>query len=286
MPHPVFIIRPFQPGDLDGALKLSIEAGWNQTKKDWMVFAANPQNIFVVAECEQQIIGTTTAMNYANRLAWIGMVLVDKNFRGNGLSKLLLAKVFNCLENMALKLDATKEGRPVYQKFDFHDEYEVARMTLTAAKPLPYVDDDSLLVPVIKTDLASIADLDELVFGVNRWQLLHFFLTEYSNKAWMFKENNRITGFILGRDGYRYHHVGPVVAPDITSARMLITKAISNLVNLPVVMDIPCHQLELISWLRSIGFTEQRTFTRMYQNNNPMPGITSKQYALSGPEFG
>ena len=71
-----------QLGDIGGAMRLSTEQGWNQTKMDWKLLIENPQNVCLLAASGKKIIGTTTAINYSNNVAWIGMVLVDKEYRG------------------------------------------------------------------------------------------------------------------------------------------------------------------------------------------------------------
>ena len=94
MEKTAFIIRSMNLNDIGDAMKLSTAEGWNQTDADWKRFIANPGNVCMVAECDNKIIGTTTAINYSNQEVWIGMVLVDKAYRGQGISKSLLAAIF------------------------------------------------------------------------------------------------------------------------------------------------------------------------------------------------
>jgi hypothetical protein len=54
----------------------------------------------------------------------------------------------------------------------------------------------------------------------------------------------------------------------------------------PIEVDVPANQVELINWLKSIGFTKQRDFVRMYLNENPYPGKPENQFLICGPEFG
>ncbi|MDP9230777.1 MAG: hypothetical protein M3O67_08910, partial [Bacteroidota bacterium] len=109
---------------------------------------------------------------------------------------------------------------------------------------------------------------------------------EYPGKAGLVKQNNRITGFALGREGNKYHQIGPVVASNIADAKILITKALEKLTNQPIVMDVLCDKEDLFIWLNSIGFIRQRHFIRMYKKENTLPGIPGKQYLICGPEFG
>jgi hypothetical protein len=50
-----------QPGDIVNAMNLSNAEGWNQTEEDWKLLVESPQNVCLLAECNQKIIGTTTA---------------------------------------------------------------------------------------------------------------------------------------------------------------------------------------------------------------------------------
>ena len=126
----------------------------------------------------------------------------------------------------------------------------------------------------------------KLVFGANRAQLIKYLVREYPGKGVLLKRNDRITGFALGRDGNKYHQIGPVVASNSADARILITNALKKLINQPIVVDVLRDKEDLIDWLSSIGFIEQRYFIRMYKKENTFPGITSNQYLICGPEFG
>jgi GNAT superfamily N-acetyltransferase len=287
MQKTAFIVRPMELSDIESALKLSTAEGWNQTEKDWKLFVENPDNICTVAECANKVIGTTTTINYSNQIAWIGMVLVDKEYRGQGVSKSLLANIFKKLESyISIKLDATPEGREVYKKFGFKDEYLIVRMTNSLMNNLPPDDHNDIADPIQSKHIPEIISLDGITFGADRTQLIKFLVRDYPNKSWLVTQNNRVTGFALGRDGNKYQHIGPVVAPNMADAKILITKALTKLTNQPTVVDVLGDKEDLIDWLNSIGFIKQRYFTRMYKNENTLPGLTGNQYLIGGPEFG
>ena len=282
-----FIVRPIQPGDIVCGMNLSNAEGWNQTEEDWKLLVQNPQNICLLAECNQKIIGTTTAMNYANQVAWIGMVLVDKEYRGQGVSKLLLTSILKKLESFAsIKLDATPVGQQVYKKFDFENEYLISRLVTGSMKNLSFNDDTVFAESIQLKDIEEVIAFDEHVFGTNRRPLIKSLIQRYPHKAWLLKRNNSIAGFALGREGNKYHQVGPVVGSTINDVQILIRKALKKLNNQPVVVDVLCDKEDLINWLASIGFTMQRHFVRMYKKENSFPGVVNEQYLICGPEFG
>lgn len=282
-----FTIRPMQIGDVPEAMKLSTAEGWNQTEKDWKLFIRDPANTCLVAECENKVVGTTTAINYSHRIAWIAMVLVDKEYRGNGISKSLLQNAIEKLHTCeSLKLDATAAGQQVYKKLEFRDEYAIARMTNVALNEFALEHRGTIPEPIQITDLSEVMDLDEIVFGARRAQLIENLVKEYPGKSWMIKRNATIAAIALGRDGNRYHHIGPVLASDTLDAKMLIGTALKKLINQPVVVDVLCDKSSLVDWLSTIGFTQQRKFIRMYKNHNPYPGLVDRQFLICGPEFG
>lgn len=281
-------LRPMQIGDISSAMKLSTAEGWNQTEKDWKLFIENPGNVCLVAEADNKVIGTTTAMNYSNKVAWIAMVLVDKEYRSRGVSKVLLENVLEKLHGCeSVKLDATPAGQQVYKKFDFSDEYLIARMTNLAVNNLSSQDHYEILPePIQLTDIQEVVAFDEIVFGANRSPLIESLIKEYPRKGWMMKQTSSITGIVLGREGYKYHHIGPVLASNTVDAKILIAEALKGLTNQPVVVDVLCDKEELIDWLQSVGFIKQREFIRMYKKQNPFPGVIDKQFLICGPEFG
>ena len=283
-----FVLRPMRISDIRSAIRLSDAEGWNQTESDWKLFIENRENICLLAESGNKVIGTTTAINYANRIAWIAMVLVDKEYRGQGVSKTLLTTILQNLQNVgSIKLDATYAGEQVYKKFGFVDEHFISRMTTSSLKELPLYDYANLAPERIQwSNLPEVISFDEMVFGANRSQLIEYLLTNYTAKAWMLKLNNRVTGIILGRNGNKYHHIGPVAVENTGDAKVLITKALQDLVHQPIVVDVLNDQVELITWLQSIGFLKQREFIRMYKDENLFPGDIKKQFLICGPEFG
>ncbi len=280
-------IRPMLSDDICHGMRLSMAEGWNQTENDWKLFIENPNNVCLLAEADGKVIGTTTAINYANEEAWIGMVLVDKSYRGLGISKALLTEIFEkvaCYKS--IKLDATPAGQRVYQKFGFKDEYFIARMTNLSLKNLPTIDSDIQPEPIQSKDIEQIIAFDEIVFGANRRQLIEYLLKECLDKGWLLKRDNKIEGFVLGRAGSRYHHVGPLAALNSNNAKLLFSEAMKNLIDRPIVIDVLWNRKQLVSWLNKMGFVKQRHFIRMFKNVNPLPGETDMQFLICGPEFG
>jgi ribosomal protein S18 acetylase RimI-like enzyme len=285
--NPLFKIRPMLTGDLDQALGLSKAEGWNQTETDWRLLLENPANICLVAEYNGRLAGTATALNHANLVAWIGMVLVDKSLRGQGAGKSLLINIIDRLKEIkSIKLDATPAGQPLYEKLGFIEELTILRMTNTSVKNSFQKEHISELIHVDTENLAEVLKSDKIIFGTDRSYLLKTLLKNYTERAFLLKHKHILDGYIFGREGLRYNYLGPVFALSSDTARILIAKALESLKNQPAALDVLQDKTDLIKWLESIGFVKQRHFVRMYLKGNSYSGVVKNQYLISGPEFG
>ncbi len=280
-------LRKMELSDMVELMRLKNAESWNQTKNDWRLLIQYKNSINLVAETDNTIVGTVTAINYANTVAWIGMMLVDKIHRGKGISKILLNETIEKLKDCgSIKLDATPAGWPVYKKIGFIDEYTLSRMTC------PSVLKPSLGETYIKTeqltekDIPEVAQLDKQIFGADRTDLIHYLYANSPSLAFLTRENDMITGFCLGRKGQSFTQLGPVYALSDEAAKALIKSALSKLSGKAVAIDIHIDKPEIESLLSTYGFTRQRSFERMYLQKNPSPGNTKFQYLISGPELG
>ena len=126
-------LRLMTVDDIPEAMRLKDLAGWNQTAADWERFlSAGPEGCFV-AEREGRVVGTSTTIVYEGRFAWIGMVLVEQQFRGQGIGTALLERAIQYLDSRnipCMKLDATPQGRVLYEKLGFVSEYDIERWML------------------------------------------------------------------------------------------------------------------------------------------------------------
>jgi GNAT superfamily N-acetyltransferase len=280
-------LRKMALSDMDSLMKLKNAEGWNQLEKDWAVLINYKESVNLVALLDDRIVGTVTAINYCNTVAWIGMMLVDRDYRGRGISKLLLKDVIEKLNSCeSIKLDATPAGRPVYLKMGFLDEYTLYRMTHPSVSKISLSDRSVETVQVRQENIPEVAEYDKRVFGADRTDLITFMYQSYPELAWIIRENNRVAGLCLGRRGSSFTQIGPVYASSANGVKVLIQSAVNQMTGQAVVVDIPSDKSEIKGWLETCGFISLRLFDRMYLNNNLHPGILESQYLICGPELG
>lgn len=278
-------VRQMVATDIPGAMQLVLAENWNQTQVDWQMFLELNSNLCLVATYKTAIIGTVTAINYKNDVAWIGMMLVSKAFRGLGVSKSLLNTIIEKLEGCkSIKLDATAAGIPVYKKLGFQEELEIDRMVTTPFNSIINNRSRVIVRVISENDLVELSKLDSKFFGANRIDLINFL--KKKNKAWCLIRNECIVGYVFVRPGRNYFQLGPLMAETVDDALNLIEIILENNVGQSIVIDVLHDQFKFKERLASLGFSFQRSFVRMYLKNNSFAGLVNKQFLIAGPELG
>jgi len=297
-------LRLMTAADIPAGMRLKEMAGWNQTPADWQRFlSASPDGCFV-AESEGRVVGTATTITYkgadGGRFAWIGMVLVDAKHRGQGIGTRLLEKTIEYLDSChvpSLKLDATPEGRPIYEKLDFVAEYEIERWRLTRA---PNAGASSAAVRshgaparsqtaagrVARPDLEKISKLDCDIFGADRSELLRSLDREAPALSQTLEWRGDLAGYALGRCGSRADHLGPWMARDEAAAAELLDEFLRRSTRETVFVDVLRASPFAKPLVRARGFAFSRPLTRMVRGPNTHPGRPELLGAILGPEFG
>src|SRR5882724_870101 len=161
-------VRLLNAGDIPAAVQLSAEAGWNQTREDWQLLVDLAPEGCLATEVNGELAATTTLFCYGQRLAWIGMVLTKVPYRGHGLARGLLTEALRQADRRGVetvKLDATEQGQPLYQKLGFRSEQLVERWSRPGPNGAPVSAGDAPRSPRRNA-------LDTEAFGVDRSKLL------------------------------------------------------------------------------------------------------------------
>jgi len=275
-------MQAMTPADIPAGMRLKDAAGWNQTTEDWARFLeANPGGCFV-AEWNGEVAGTVTTITYEHRFAWIGMVLVHPELRGRGIGTALLVKAIDYLDGTRIpcaKLDATPQGKLLYEKLGFQVEYDLERHILRS-------EPGRGAAPGKAEDLEAVLAMDRDIFGADRSTLLRSIASAAPEFVATVRQGGSLSGYALGRRGSHADHLGPWIARTEPAAREILENFLlrsrRNVVFVDVVKDNPWAPDLLIEK----GFKFSRALTRMYRGKNAHPGRPGLVGAILGPEFG
>jgi GNAT superfamily N-acetyltransferase len=282
---PGIVARPLHERDLDAALALSWEAGWNQVAADWKIFLELGSAICLTRD--DRPIATAATLPYSGDFAWISMVLVTAAERRHGLARWLLR---HCVDDLLSRklvpaLDATPAGRTVYLGLGFQDSWTMHRLIVRTVRA-PTVVQRAETVRTLETgDWPQVIAYDTAIFGADRSALLHRLADRLPRQALVAERAGRIAGFLLGRDGRVMSQLGPLAADDDGIAIALLARAIAE-VRAPLTIDVPDHHSTLGSWLTTLGFTAERPYIRMIYGTNLAFDDNARHFAIAGPELG
>lgn len=271
------------PDDIPAGMRLKDLAGWNQTASDWQRFLEfNPTGCFV-AEIRGHVVGTVATVVYEERFAWIGMVLVDPDFRGRGIGTRLLEEAIEYLDTTgirSIKLDATPQGRPIYERLGFESEYEIQRWLL---KRLP---SKILSTPEIYPVSDIVLKLDREIFCADRSHLLRSLARDASHFTLVTEHHGEVAGYAFGRSGTLADHLGPWVARNEQVAAETLDEFLRRSTRETVFVDFLVSRAFMSELLSARGFKFSRPLTRMVRGFNRYPGRPDLICAILGPEFG
>jgi GNAT superfamily N-acetyltransferase len=268
-------LRLLTEKDVAAAMELSMEAGWNQTPDDWrMLIQLDSKGCFGV-EVEGQLVATTTLLCYGRLLAWVGMVLTRTEWRGRGFARNLLATALARADQLGIatvKLDATEQGQPVYEKVGFRGEQPVERWFREGSSR---TGQRTVWQEILnKTSL----DLDSEAFGADRSPLLRVLGTRSTISS--------TTGaYLLSRSGRVSDYIGPCVSRNREAAQRLIEARVHNSSAKSWFWDVISQNREAASLAQELGFKPQRNLLRMVRGKK-LSGNDSLIYAIAGFEIG
>lgn len=275
-------IRQMRTDDLRLGLRLSRQAGWNQIESDWRRFMNMEPDGCFVAELDSYPVGTTTTCIFEN-VAWIAMVLVDEQSRGQGVGKTLLKHALDYLERRQVKtirLDATSAGQPVYEKLGFVPEYELVRFQGISrpGKTGP------ILTEAMPELFADMIEFDRRMTGTNRAKILSLLFKEFPENTRIQALHDKIDGFVTMRPGANAVQIGPCIA-SMNAGPVLLSDALNRCAGKAVFVDMPTCNVHAVRIAESHGLKIQRRFTRMCRGEK-IKDSPKAIWAGSGPEKG
>ena len=271
---------------IPGCVALSAEAKWNQNAADWGTMLELGAG-FGLADRSGTLVATSLALPFASGgFGWISMVLVTESMRRKGLATRLMESAMRSLSSSGLTaiLDATPAGRTVYSLLGFEDTWGIERLQCLTPPALP-ASPKIAVRPMTDADWEAACVLDAAAFCADRSGLLAALRLRLPAAALVAEKGERMTGFLLGRDGRIATQLGPCVAEDADTAIALLAAGLRN-TSAPVFLDMPAPHTAVGTWLRSAGFTLQRPYTRMILGRNRPFNDVGRMFAIAGPELG
>lgn len=269
-------LRPFRASDLEAALALSAELQWPHRLEDWCFALAHGAG--VVAERDGRVVGTALRWLWGIDRATLGLVTVSPALQGHGIGRRLTTALLQDIGRRHVLLHATPEGRGLYERLGFRNVAEIRQhQGIARMAPWPALAEGERLRPPDPHEGDVLAALDVKASGLPRRSVVRRLLDD--EQVVVFDRNGQTLGFSVLRRFGRGHAIGPVVAPDMASARALIAHWCRLYAGKLLRIDVDAES-GLPEWLESLGLQRAGTATAMVRGKLPPRGPACGGWAL------
>lgn len=266
----------FTQDHLDGALRLSLAAGWPHRREDGALVLGISRGI--VALAGDKVVGTAIATPFG-LVAMANTIVVDETMRGRGLGRRLMEQMLALVSPQEWRLVATMDGLPLYEKLGFREVGEIVQLQgkLAAVEAPTGVD------WATPADFQAIVAMDQQSTGAERTSLLS--RLAQNGKLAVIREAGAVTGYAALRAFGRGEVVGPVVAQNQEDAKRLLSFMFCAR-NTDFVRVDTSATSGLVPWLEAAGLTNVGGGIAMQRGEPAAQSTTFQTYALATQALG
>ncbi|MCK5207428.1 MAG: GNAT family N-acetyltransferase [Cyclobacteriaceae bacterium] len=211
---------------------LSERAGWNQTLADLDIINAHAENGYRLAtyshENQEIPLGSGLSLPVSDDMSWIGMILVHPELRRQGIARSIMN---SCLEYARLiqnksivGLDATPQGKQVYDSLGFKDSYKIWRSDIST----DFENDPVSMANPEPLELERIRKYLNRINNTERYQIVELLESLPGTKNIMVVSGGTVCGFVMSRPGRIKPFIGPLIADSNNIAISLLNHVLKH----------------------------------------------------------
>ena len=233
-----FALDALTAADIHTCWQLSQALRWPHREADWQQFIswAKAHGAALAVRADGQLIGCGLAWQWGHEQGSIGMVIVDNAWQRQGIGKRLFRGLLQALEGRDVMLQATAQGRPLYESLgfsaigharQFHGHWQPP----TETAPTSSLATDELTRLLQPQDLPALLAYDQRERGLTRPALLQALLAQMDADercAVSVDEQGRLCGYGILRRFGRGWVVGPLLADGADRAVALVKRLIQE----------------------------------------------------------
>jgi ribosomal protein S18 acetylase RimI-like enzyme len=214
-------LRPARARDIADVVRtLTLAFGEPLRGDTWQWILEAPEGAIFVAERRHEIVGTGAGLLFGST-GWIGGLGVEPGSRRRGIATRLTTEVVAWLRAQGaqtLLLQATAQGRPVYEQLGFVAEGPYRMWSVPAARRMRRRRDGAGLRPLRAADLDAVLALDRAVTGEDRALPIR---GAWASGGFALVDDDRLRGYHL----HTPWGPGPTVAADHDAGLALLDAA-------------------------------------------------------------
>ena len=240
--------------DIPFAVRLTNQEGWSIPARDFRrLLSLDGRGSFVASEGRRRV-GLATTTRYDRRIAWIGNVVVNREYRGRHIGQRLVEHAINYLSNARIRhiaLYCFKENVPFYTKLGFVRGQRFVRLR-RASEPLANPEVASSAKGL---SISSLLALDRRGFGADRGHLITLLLGE--GFAWYLGYRvGSSASYVLVKSYDDMNEIGPWISFGLDSRELdsMLHTVISKSGRKPIEVTSPLTNDNGLNIMKKRGF--------------------------------
>src|SRR3990172_111100 len=275
-------IRRMRIEDVPFAVRLSEQEHWGVTRNDLQrLLRLTPAGCFIAYEGAKKL-GLTTTTIYGRKLAWIGNVIVDWEYRGMHIGRNLVEHAVVLLKKSRIQniaLYCFKENVDFYENLGFVKDAPFLRMrrkTKSRAAGVNWRVFDH--APSLQALLLA----DKRAFGADRSRLVRDVLAKRAGWCVGSARKKISLSYLMIREYRDMCELGPWVClnPPRSEPERMLNLALSEVGELPTEVSCLERNKNAIRLMEVKGFRTLREGYRMFFRDRARIGNDKAQYAL------
>lgn len=254
-------IKPFSGDDVKTFLKLAALENWLSDEREMEFLLSEFPQGCLTATKNDEAAGYVTSLLH-ERSGWIGNLIVDAKFRGQGIGEALFKKTLDTLQTAGagtVWLTASAEGKSLYEKYGFKTIDTIIRWNGTGRQRHPGHDRPAEITDMVE----SVKEMDRLTWGDKREALLE----ETMTRGKLLYEKS---GFLLIQPCGDTRQFGPFTALESATAEHLLDNALGTIeTGTKIYLDTPASNRTALRLFNRRRLRISGTTELMYAGNRP-----------------
>jgi len=208
-----------RPADISFAARLTGLERWEIPHRDFARILHLDARGSFVATVGRRRVGLTTTTHYGRRIAWIGNVVVKREYRNRRIGQQLVERAVSYLLDTRVRhvaLYCFKENVPFYRKLGF---VQGARFVRLRREPQPFLPKLPIEASSQPLTLSSVLAIDRKGFGADRHLLITSLLRE--GFAWYLSHQAASSAsYLLVKNYEDMNEIGPWISFGLDSSEL------------------------------------------------------------------
>jgi predicted N-acetyltransferase YhbS len=197
--------------DLDDIMRLVRTTGWPHRAQDVSVALALGDGLKAIQN--DTVVGVAMWWTFGAAAGRVGLIIVDPTSQGTGIGRSITERALAAAGPRALRLLATEEGQPLYEKLGFvltskHQRHQGVCTAERITNPA--------IRPPSELDRTQVQALDRRAVGVDRQEVLNHLFDV--GEIVVLDAGKGVSGYGVSRSFGHGKVIGPIVAVDETDA--------------------------------------------------------------------